>query len=922
MRKTNFKSIEMKKVLSIILALSLTGGLTGCGGVFGGAATAPASDIAPVAEAADVAVDNSVKGEDYAAPAAEEAAPDIEESFYSDAAPAAEVAGSDVSNGFAPEYRDDSLDYRTDEFTDVQDNEFTSVKDKPFSTFGADVDTASYTEVRSMILGQDITDNEYIKDAVRLEEFVNYFDYDYKDPERGQKFGVDKVLTYCPWNKDAKLLRVGIKAEEKGTDKPSNLVFLVDVSGSMNEQMKLPLLKRAMNILADNLKKEDKISIVTYSGEERVALDSANGNETDKIKSAINTLEAEGSTNGEAGLRKAYEIAERNFIKDGNNRIILCSDGDLNVGMVDNDDLETYVSKKKDNGVMLSVLGFGYGNYKDSKMETIADKGNGNYHYIDCLREAEKVLNKELTSTLYTVAKDVKFQLEFNPNMVKGYRQLGYENRAMAAEDFNNDKKDGGEVGSGQTVTVLYEIIPVDSDMDVPGDVKSRYGNNESKDTDKKDFGMFDPRNNEYCMVNIRYKEPDKDKSELIEVPITNKDIKDNMDYDTGWAALVAEMAMLMKGSENAGDTDAERVVSGMRELSRMSRGDEDKKECAEILNIWLKNNGYNLDYGDEYDDSDFDYKTVGDTECKEGSRNPSSSDKYSSPSDFDFMLDKPVIYLYGYDGENVTVNLKLDGTITVPYPATSKQTASSVEWSGNVKDGKINIGDNDYRYLFWEGKINNPEWSFEKGFCVAGSDTLSFLETKLKSFGFNSQEIEDFVTYWVPQMKDSPYNVISFQTSAYTSKAKLTVTPEPNKKIRLFMAWYPTDTAITLPAQNFNIPKREGKTVVEWGGTCVKSKKNDTEDSDMEIGDEVVTDDETTVAPIVTGSTETPKQPAVTTPVPSNDPYSQYGVMAQCAKDWDNTAAKKCGQTFAQLDAGLRQAAYTHYQKYQTAGW
>ena len=366
------------------------------------------------------------------------------------------------------------LPWNTEEFTKIDEHGFTSVRTQPFSTFGADVDTASYSLLRRGLIEaaaaeeadqQGIYSRYYVspveESAIRIEEMVNYFTYHYKEPEDGEKFGVAATLTACPWNEDSLLLRVGIKAEDrKEAGKGNNIVFLIDTSGSMDEFDKLPLVKTAMKILADQLDDHDRVSIVTYAGSEEVLLEGAEGSDKKEITRAFDSMKPWGGTYGEGGIEKAYEIAQKYFIEGGNNRVVLCTDGDFNLGISSAAGLEELISQKRDTGIFFSCFGFGDGNYSDTRMETLADNGNGNYFYIDCEREAKKALEEEFFSTIYTMAKDTKFQVEFNPENVKGYRQIGYENRGMAAEDFANDAKDGGEDGAGQTVTGSYRQTP------------------------------------------------------------------------------------------------------------------------------------------------------------------------------------------------------------------------------------------------------------------------------------------------------------------------------------------------------------------------------------------------------------------------------------------------------------------------------
>ena len=338
------------------------------------------------------------------------------------------------------------------------ENAFIPTEKENVSTFSADVDTASYTYFRKLV-NQGYALNELIATAgssIRTEEMINYFNYNYPSPKDNELFSTTVEIAPCPWNEEAQLLVLGLQAKHIELATQNNLVFLIDVSGSMQSKDKLELLKKAFTHLVDKLGDDDTVSIVTYSGKEEVVLEGCSGSKKDKILRAVNSLNAKGSTNGEAGLKKAYQIAEEYYIAGGNNRIILASDGDLNVGISSTDELKKFVEEKRNGGVFLSVLGFGTGNYKDSKMETIADCGNGVYYYIDSEMEAEKVFGAEIFSTLYTVAKDVKLQLTFNPEYITAYRLVGYENRMLANEDFENDTKDAGELGSGHSVTVCY----------------------------------------------------------------------------------------------------------------------------------------------------------------------------------------------------------------------------------------------------------------------------------------------------------------------------------------------------------------------------------------------------------------------------------------------------------------------------------
>ena len=452
--------------------------------------------------------------------------------------------------------------YDTREYDYQEEHRFVSTKDSPLSTFAADCDTASYSNIRSYIEEGTLPP----AGAVRVEEMINYFDYDYvSDPEAGKKFAVYTEYADCPWNKDTKLMMVGLNtaAIDMSEKKASNLVFLIDTSGSMYEENKLPLAQKAFKMLAENLDENDRISIVTYAGSDTVVLNGVAGSEAYTICEALDSLEASGSTNGSAGLITAYEIAEQQFIKDGNNRVILATDGDLNVGLTSESDLVGLITEEKDSGIFLSVLGFGSDNLKDNKLEALADHGNGNYSYLDSVYEAKKVLVDEMGGTLYTVAKDVKLQIEFNPEQVKGYRQIGYENRALSAEDFADDTVDGGEIGAGHVVTALYEVVPVDSEFDVP--------EAETKYTSKKQSADY---SGELATVNIRYKEPDGDKSTLETAIIKAESGQKEMSHDLSFASAVAVYGMLLTDSAYKG-TATYKMVEELAEAGITVQTDE-----------------------------------------------------------------------------------------------------------------------------------------------------------------------------------------------------------------------------------------------------------------------------------------------------------------------------------------------------------
>ncbi len=470
-------------------------------------------------------------------------------------------------------------EFNTNEYNDLAENSWMSVETSPFSTFAADVDTASYSNIRYMIMNGNYVDPA----SVRIEEMINYFHYDYAEPKKDEKFGVYTEYADCPWNEDTKLVLVSLNTEDIDfADAPdSNIVFLIDTSGSMYDANKLPLVQQSLCLLAENLTEKDRVSIVTYAGSEEVILEGESGDNYYEISSAIENLEAGGSTNGSAGIETAYEIAEKYFIPGGNNRVILCTDGDLNVGVTSEGQLEKLITEKKKSGVFLSVLGFGDGNYKDNKLETLADKGNGNYAYIDTIFEARKALVDDMGASLLTVAKDVKLQVEFNPNQVKGYRLIGYENRVMAAEDFADDTKDGGEMGAGHTVTAIYEVALIDSDMEIPS-VDSKYDTDESVYDDKYSDELF--------TLNVRYKEADEDESKLNTYVCTKDDyIKEGSD-NMRWAAAVAGFGMMLKESEYMGTVDEDMIIE-LAESVKDYEEDEYKLEFVDMVNTYVSYN-------------------------------------------------------------------------------------------------------------------------------------------------------------------------------------------------------------------------------------------------------------------------------------------------------------------------------------------
>ena len=444
-------------------------------------------------------------------------------------------------------------DFNTEEYKGLNENIFHNTKKNPLTTFSIDVDRAAYSNVRRMLnLGQFPQ-----RDVVRIEEMINYFDYDYPQPKGEHPVAIHTEFSDSPWNKGLKLLHIGLQAKTIPTDNlpPSNLVFLVDVSGSMNQANKLPLVKEAFKLLVNQLRPNDRVAIVVYAGAAGTVLSSTPGNQTATIKDALDKLNAGGSTAGGEGIKLAYKIAQENFIKGGNNRVILASDGDFNVGVSSEGELQQIVEEKRKSGVYLSVLGFGMGNYKDNKMETLSDKGNGNYAYIDNLQEAQKVFVNEFGGTLFTIAKDVKLQLEFNPKFVKGYRLIGYENRMLKNEEFHDDKKDAGEMGSGHTVTALYEIIPAGVESAYLAKVDElKY----QKTTEFTSASQSD----ELVTIKLRYKQPDSETSRLFEVPVRDTHTPFARTSDNfRFAVSVAEWGLLLRKSEFKGVATYEQVI-------------------------------------------------------------------------------------------------------------------------------------------------------------------------------------------------------------------------------------------------------------------------------------------------------------------------------------------------------------------------
>lgn len=465
-----------------------------------------------------------------------------------------------------------SQDYNTEEYSRIYDNEFKDSKKDPLSTFSIDVDKASYSNVRRFLNQQQLPQ----PDAVRIEEMINYFSYEYPKPEGDNAFSITTEYTDCPWNEKHQLVHIGLQGKEIAMENlpANNLVFLLDVSGSMDSEDKLPLLKSGLRLLVEQMRPQDRVAIVVYAGAAGVVLPSTSGSHKDKIYDALEKLQAGGSTAGGEGILLAYKTAKENFMTKGNNRIILATDGDFNVGVSSDGELTRLIEKQREDGVFLSVLGFGTGNYKDSKMEQLADKGNGNYAYIDNLLEAKKVLVKEMGGTLLTIAKDVKLQIEFNPAKVKGYRLVGYENRLLNNEDFNDDKKDAGELGSGHTVTAIYEIIPAGSPELIASIDNLKY----QQTTTSTASGS-----NEIMTIKFRYKEPKESTSQLITHIVSDRKTPFSMASENcKFSTAVAEFGMLLRNSKFKGDSDFKTVIAN----AKAAKGKDEEGYRAEFIRL------------------------------------------------------------------------------------------------------------------------------------------------------------------------------------------------------------------------------------------------------------------------------------------------------------------------------------------------
>ena len=474
----------------------------------------------------------------------------------------------------APAYESEVIDnYNTEEYDAINENIFHSPLKNALSTFSIDVDAASYSNMRRFLNNGQLPP----KDAVRIEEMINYFNYNYEQPKGVDPFSINTEISTAPWNAKHQLVHIGLQGRKIATESlpPSNLVFLIDVSGSMNNANKLPLLKSAFRLLVDQLRPQDHVAIVVYAGAAGLVLPSTSGAEKETIINALDKLSAGGSTAGGEGIRLAYKTALENFKKDGNNRIILATDGDFNIGASSNAEMQRLIEEKRDAGIYLTALGFGMGNYKDSKLETIADHGNGNYAYIDNIMEAKKVFVNEFGGTLFTIAKDVKIQVEFNPAKVQAYRLIGYENRKLRDEDFNNDKKDAGELGAGHTVTALYEIIPVGVESDfIPVDDLKYQKNKVAGDA---------ARSNELMTIKLRYKQPEGDKSKLLTHVLEDRStVFSQTSENFRWSAAVASFGMILRDSEFKGDLTIDDVLN----IAQTARGEDAEGYRIEFINL------------------------------------------------------------------------------------------------------------------------------------------------------------------------------------------------------------------------------------------------------------------------------------------------------------------------------------------------
>lgn len=537
----------MKNRFTKFASLSLTGALV-------------LTSFCSCAENSDVSYSSSNNGQSYSYSQENEAKEDNNSSSYSE------------------NYSDESskpIDTSpNEEYATVVGAGFKDPNNESLSTFSADVDTASYSNVRRLI-----EDSQTIPDgAVRIEEFINYFDYNYSKPENGDVFGKNVEIADCPWNSRTKLMMVGVQGEsiEQEEAPSSNLVFLIDSSGSMASYDKLPLVQSAFSMLAENLTEYDRISIVTYANSSKTVIAGANGNQKDNILEALYSISAEGGTYGEGGIETAYALAEENFIEGGNNRVILATDGDLNIGASTGDELVSLIESKRDNGIYLSVLGFGTDNIKDDRLEAIADNGNGNYSYIDSVDEARRVLVQEMSGTLYTIAKDVKIQVEFNPSQVKSYRLIGYDNRLMDAHDFVDTSKDAGEVGAGHSVTALYEIELADTSASYDG-ISLEFASEHKNDNSKNETSSV---RTELCKMSVAYKDINTNQDIYLSDLYGMEKYSDTPTDSIKLAGAVAEFGMLLKKSEFKENSSYEQVIECLESIN------SENEKVSELYNL------------------------------------------------------------------------------------------------------------------------------------------------------------------------------------------------------------------------------------------------------------------------------------------------------------------------------------------------
>lgn len=480
------------------------------------------------------------------------------------------------ANNFS--YRQQLEDFNTEQYDYLPENEFRSTTQDPLSTFSIDVDRASYSNIRRFISNGQTPP----KDAVRIEEMINYFSYEYPQPRNQDPFSINTEVATCPWNEKHRIVQIGLQGKKIETENlpPSNLVFLIDVSGSMMQENKLPLVKQSLKLLVNQLRNEDRVALVVYAGSAGLVLEPTSGRNKEKIMDAIGRLEAGGSTAGGAGIKLAYETAKEYFMREGNNRVILATDGDFNVGASSDGELVRLIEEKRETGVFLTVLGFGMGNLKDSRMEKLADKGNGNYSYIDNLMEAKKVMVSEMGGTLMTIAKDVKIQVEFNPAKVSAYKLIGYENRLLNKEDFNDDKKDAGEMGAGHTVTALYEIVPVGEEILISKTDPLRYQQVHSL---KDEIYPGNDSGNELLTVKFRYKEPQGTVSKLIVKHLNDgENSMDHVSDNLQFSSAVAEFGMLLRDSKFKGDSKYSEVLK----LARAGKGTDAEGYRGEFIRL------------------------------------------------------------------------------------------------------------------------------------------------------------------------------------------------------------------------------------------------------------------------------------------------------------------------------------------------